>query len=134
MFEPRRAQLIRKHFRRADGARAAPDARVPRDQQDPPRLHDAQELGRALAPLRDIRAEDTPEPVPADADGRSAQSFLVEAVVTRGNETRRAVAGGRDIYAVTAPLVVEALARMLQGDRVVTGVVAVGVIFSLVMR
>ncbi|MFG2660655.1 saccharopine dehydrogenase family protein [Streptomyces sp. NPDC048425] len=83
-----------------------------------------------LAPLRDIRAEDTPEPVPADAEGRSAQSFLVEAVVTRGQETRRAVAGGRDIYAVTAPLVVEALARLLRGDRAVTGVVAVGEAFD----
>lgn len=83
-----------------------------------------------LAPRRGIRAEGTPEPVPADAEGRSAQSFLVEAVVTRGHETRRAVAGGRDIHAVTAPLVVEGLARLLRGDRAVTGVVAVGEAFD----
>jgi hypothetical protein len=36
--------------------------------------------------------------------------------VRRGGITRRAVAQGRDIYAVTAPLIVEALERVLAGD------------------
>ena len=83
-----------------------------------------------LAPLRDVRDATTPEPVPADSSGRSAQTFLVEAAVRRGGETRRAVAGGRDIYAVTAPLVVEALARILDGRSRATGVVAAGAAFD----
>ncbi|MFD4693959.1 saccharopine dehydrogenase family protein [Streptomyces sp. NPDC058463] len=83
-----------------------------------------------LAPLQDLRAEDTPAPVPADGSGRSAQTFLVEAVVRRGQETRRAVAGGRDIYAVTAPLVVEAVARILDGRCKATGVAAAGEAFD----
>ncbi|MEU3738013.1 saccharopine dehydrogenase NADP-binding domain-containing protein [Streptomyces sp. NPDC032198] len=83
-----------------------------------------------LAPLRDIRAEGTPEPRPADAVGRSAQTFLVEAVVRRGRETRRAVAGGQDIYAVTAPLVAEALERVLDGRGGAPGVRAAGEAFD----
>ncbi|MFD9503322.1 saccharopine dehydrogenase family protein [Streptomyces sp. NPDC060035] len=83
-----------------------------------------------LAPLQDLRATDTPAPVPVDDSGRSAQTFLVEAVVRRGGETRRAVAGGRDIYAVTAPLVVEAVARVLDGRCKVTGVAAAGEAFD----
>ncbi|MEU5999939.1 saccharopine dehydrogenase NADP-binding domain-containing protein [Streptomyces sp. NPDC047197] len=83
-----------------------------------------------LAPLRDVRAARAPEPVPADADGRSAQTFVVEAVVRRGEETRRAVAGGRDIYAVTAPLVVEALERVLDGRCATPGVRAAGEAFD----
>ncbi|MFJ8386550.1 saccharopine dehydrogenase family protein [Streptomyces sp. NPDC094438] len=83
-----------------------------------------------LVPLRDVRDPDTPAPVPADAAGRSAQTFLVEAIVRRGQETRRAVAGGQDIYAVTAPLVVEALARILDGRCTATGVVATGEAFD----
>lgn len=83
-----------------------------------------------LAPLQDIRAEDTPAPVPADDSGRSAQTFLVEAVVRHGRETRRAVAGGRDIYAVTAPLVVEAVVRILDGRCKATGVAAAGEAFG----
>lgn len=83
-----------------------------------------------LAPLRDVRDATTPEPVPADSSGRSAQTFLVEAAVRRGGDTRRAVAGGRDIYAVTAPLVVEALARILDGRSRATGVVAAGAAFD----
>lgn len=83
-----------------------------------------------LAPLREIRADETPAPVPADAAGRSAQTFLVEAVVRRGDETRRAVAGGRDIYAVTAPLVVEAVERLLDGRGKEPGVRAAGEAFD----
>lgn len=68
-----------------------------------------------LAPLLDLRDAATPAPTPADESGRSAQVFLVEAVARNGGETRRATAHGRDIYAVTAPLIVEALRRILDG-------------------
>ncbi|GAA3392935.1 saccharopine dehydrogenase family protein [Streptomyces roseoviridis] len=63
----------------------------------------------------DLAAADTPPPAPADASGRSDQTFLVDVRVRSGAEERRAVARGRDIYAVTAPLAVEALARLLSG-------------------
>ncbi|MEU0696644.1 saccharopine dehydrogenase NADP-binding domain-containing protein [Streptomyces niveus] len=66
-------------------------------------------------PLRDLSDPATPPPTPADSDGRSAQTFVVDVVVRRAGERRRATVSGRDIYAVTAPLVVEATARVLDG-------------------
>lgn len=79
---------------------------------------------------RDIAAPDTPAPVAADRFGRSGQTFLVDAVVRSGTRERRAVAGGRDIYAVTAPLAVEALDRILTGRTKATGVASAGEIFD----
>jgi hypothetical protein len=43
---------------------------------------------------------------------------------------RRAVASGQDIYAVTAPLAVEAVHRILTGQARTTGVVSAGKIFD----
>ena len=63
------------------------------------------------APLRDLHDPATPEPVADDERGRSNQHFLIEAVVRNGDEERRATASGRDIYAITAPIVVEAVER-----------------------
>ncbi|MFG2292600.1 saccharopine dehydrogenase NADP-binding domain-containing protein [Streptomyces sp. NPDC048603] len=65
--------------------------------------------------VKDLAAPDTPPPVAADEHGRSEQTFLVDVVVRSGGSERRAVASGRDIYAVTAPLVVEAVDRILTG-------------------
>ncbi|AJP02732.1 saccharopine dehydrogenase [Streptomyces cyaneogriseus subsp. noncyanogenus] len=79
---------------------------------------------------RDISAPDTPPPAPADEQGRSAQTFLVDVVVRSGGGERRAVARGRDIYAVTAPLVVEAVDRILTGRTRTTGVASAGEIFD----
>ncbi|MFD9517602.1 saccharopine dehydrogenase family protein [Streptomyces sp. NPDC059979] len=81
-------------------------------------------------PLRDLRAPQTPPPTAVDADGRSAQTFLVDVVARRGGETRRASASGRDIYAVTAPIVVEAATRILDGRINTTGVAAPGELFD----
>ncbi len=80
--------------------------------------------------LRDIRNPDTPAPEPADASGRSSQIFLMDVIVRRGDEERRMVARGRDIYAITAPIVVEATARILQGLARKKGVVAAGEAFD----
>ncbi|NEY31424.1 NAD(P)H-binding protein [Streptomyces sp. PRKS01-65] len=79
---------------------------------------------------RDIAAPDTPPPAPADEQGRSAQTFLVDVVVRAGGGERRAVARGRDIYAVTAPLVVEAVDRILTGRTRTAGVASAGEIFD----
>ena len=65
--------------------------------------------------VEDLHADDPSGPVPVDASGRSAQTFHVEVVAHRGGVARRATASGRDIYAVTAPLVVEAAVRVLGG-------------------
>lgn len=83
-----------------------------------------------LAPLSDLHNPSTPGPVPADEKGRSAQQFLMEVKVRRGKEVRRASAAGRDIYAVTAPIIVEAAARILAGGIEVTGTAAPGQVFD----
>ncbi|MFF9866461.1 saccharopine dehydrogenase family protein [Streptomyces sp. NPDC013953] len=79
---------------------------------------------------RDLSAPDTPAPTAADEHGRSAQTFLVDAVVRSGGAERRAVARGQDIYAVTAPLAVEAVDRILTGRTRTTGVASAGEIFD----
>ncbi|WP_406472085.1 saccharopine dehydrogenase family protein [Streptomyces sp. NBC_01615] len=80
--------------------------------------------------IRDIATPDTPAPTAADQSGRSDQTFLVDVVVRSGGAERRATAGGQDIYAVTAPLVAEALERVLTGRTKTTGVASAGEIFD----
>jgi hypothetical protein len=80
--------------------------------------------------LDDIRASDTPPPVASDASGRSAQRFAMEVVVRRVDEVRSALASGRDIYAFTAPLVAEALERILDGRCRTSGVTTAGEAFD----
>lgn len=80
--------------------------------------------------LHDIKDESTPPPRPADATGRSAQRFLVEAIVRKGDDTSRIVAQGQDIYAFSAPLVCEAVQRILTGKTRDIGVLAPGAAFD----
>ena len=82
------------------------------------------------APLRDLRDAATPPPAPADASGRSAQTFLVEVEIRQGSEARRASAAGRDIYAITAPLAAEAVERILSNATFPGGVFAPGALFD----
>ncbi len=82
------------------------------------------------APLRDLRDSTTPPPVATDERGRSAQTFLVDVVVRNGSSIRRAIAQGRDIYAFTAPLVVEAVERILDGRARGSGALAPGETFD----
>jgi hypothetical protein len=83
-----------------------------------------------LAPLKDLRNPETPPPTAADESGRSAQIFLVDVVVRKGEEERRAVARGRDIYAITAPIVVEATQRVVNRLAQTIGVAAAGDLFD----
>jgi uncharacterized protein YbjT (DUF2867 family) len=83
-----------------------------------------------LQPLKDLGNPDTPAPTAADESGRSSQTFLMEVVIRKGGEERRATARGRDIYAVTAPLVVEAAVRIVDGRSRTAGVMAAGQIFD----
>ncbi|HEY2294168.1 MAG TPA: saccharopine dehydrogenase NADP-binding domain-containing protein [Thermoanaerobaculia bacterium] len=82
-------------------------------------------------PLADLRDPATSAPVAVDERGRSAQRFVLDVVVQRGGEERRATASGQDIYAVTAPLVVEAAQRLLSGQaRKANGTLAPGELFD----
>jgi len=80
--------------------------------------------------LDDIHNPNTPAPTSVDECGRSDQRFLMEAVVRKGNEERRASVAGQDIYAITAPLVVKAAQEILHADVRTTGARAAGEIFS----
>ena len=78
----------------------------------------------------DLAREDTPAPEPVDALGRSDQTFVVDVLVRADGVERRAVARGRDIYAVTAPLVVEAVRRILAGQTRAIGLASAGAMFD----
>jgi hypothetical protein len=78
----------------------------------------------------DLAAPDTPAPAAADERGRSDQRFLVDVVVRSGDVERRATASGQDIYAITAPLAVEAVDRVLTGRTRTVGVASAGEIFD----
>ncbi|MBV1850488.1 saccharopine dehydrogenase family protein [Catellatospora tritici] len=78
----------------------------------------------------DVVAPDTPAPTAVDEHRRSDQTFLVDVVVRSGGAQRRVVARGQDIYAVTAPLVVEAVHRILTGQTSKVGVLSAGEVFD----
>lgn len=68
-----------------------------------------------MKPLADLADTSTPPPRGSDAFGRSEQMFAVSVRARRGDELREVTVNGQDIYAVTAPLVVEACVRLLDG-------------------
>jgi short subunit dehydrogenase-like uncharacterized protein len=74
--------------------------------------------------LEDIRNPATHAPQAVDEIGRSAQQFVVDVILRRGGQERRISAAGRDIYAVTAPLVAEAAKRLTDGRATVEGAAA----------
>lgn len=82
------------------------------------------------APLDELRDTATSAPAAVDAQGRSAQRFMMEVVVAHAESKQRAVASGQDIYAVSAPIVVEAAARMLDPSFNRHGALALGQAFD----
>jgi short subunit dehydrogenase-like uncharacterized protein len=78
-----------------------------------------------VAAAEDLAAPDTPPPAPGDE-----QSWVVDVVVHCGSQRSRALAFGRDIYAVSAPLAVEAVERILSGRTRTTGVASAGAMFD----
>ncbi|GAB2487411.1 saccharopine dehydrogenase NADP-binding domain-containing protein [Nocardiopsis aegyptia] len=82
------------------------------------------------APLAELRDPATGGPQASDGTGRSAQRFAVDVRVRVDGVDHRAVATGRDIYAVTAPLVAEAVIRVLDGRVRAHGAVAPGEVFD----
>ncbi|MEP6989555.1 MAG: saccharopine dehydrogenase NADP-binding domain-containing protein [bacterium] len=68
-----------------------------------------------MRPLADLADESTPPPRVDDTVGRSEQHFVMAVRVRKGAEVRESAVRGRDIYAVSAPLIVEAASRLLDG-------------------
>ena len=83
-----------------------------------------------MTAVNDVTAPDASPPIAVDESRRSAQTFLVDVVARSGTTRRRAVAGGRDIYAISAPLVVEATERVLNGPIQRTGTLTAGQAFD----
>ena len=83
-----------------------------------------------LAAVKDLSDPDLSPPPAIDESGRSSQTFLVEVVARRASAERRASASGRDIYAITAPLVVEATERVVNSLGGKAGVFAAGQVFD----
>jgi hypothetical protein len=79
---------------------------------------------------RDVSAPDTPPPATTDERGRSAQTFVVDVLVRYAGTQRRVVAAGQDVYAISAPLAVEAVDRILTGRTRTTGVASAGAVFD----
>ncbi|MFJ5776988.1 saccharopine dehydrogenase family protein [Streptomyces sp. NPDC093094] len=78
----------------------------------------------------DLAAPGATGPAAVDGRGRSAQTFVVDVAVRSGGAERRAVASGQDIYAISAPLAVEAVDRVLTGRTRATGVLSAGAAFD----
>ncbi len=83
----------------------------------------------ATAALQDLTNPDSPPPTAADESGRSAQRFTVHTQVVRAGQVREAWASGRDIYAVTAPILVQAMEWTRQGRAARSGVLSLGEAF-----
>ncbi|MBB4692465.1 saccharopine dehydrogenase NADP-binding domain-containing protein [Paractinoplanes abujensis] len=62
--------------------------------------------------------------------GGAPETFVVDVIVRRDGSERRITATGQDIYAVSAPLAVEAVDRVLTGRVRGTGVLSAGAAFD----
>lgn len=74
--------------------------------------------------LQDIRDAATPPPTAADASGRSAQQFELVVQVEQNGTARTSGVRGQDIYAVTAPIVIEVALRLMQPSYRYSGALA----------
>ncbi|HEY4547474.1 MAG TPA: saccharopine dehydrogenase NADP-binding domain-containing protein [Pedomonas sp.] len=83
-----------------------------------------------LRALDEVRDPQTPAPVAIDGLGRSPQKFVIDVVAKSNGGHRRAFALGQDIYAITAPIVVEAAERILRGEAPGSGAFALGELFE----
>ena len=83
-----------------------------------------------LLPLAELRDPNTAAPVVDTSLGRSMQTFRVEVAAHRNGTTRLAAASGHDIYAVSAPIIVEAAARLQAPRAGRGGAFALGELFD----
>jgi short subunit dehydrogenase-like uncharacterized protein len=82
------------------------------------------------APLRDLEDPQTPPPTASDSSGQSSQRFVMDVHAASGDRRTRISAIGRDIYAITAPIVAEACVRVLEDPPATGGAYAPGEIFE----
>ena len=83
-----------------------------------------------LAPLRDLEDLRTPAPSASDPLGQSSQRFIMDVLAKLGNRQAQITATGHDIYAITAPIVVEACIRILTNPPAVGGSYAPAELFE----
>ena len=76
--------------------------------------------------LADIRDASTPPPTAVDDNGRSAQRFEIVVRLVQNGLTRVAGVRGQDIYAVTAPVVIEAAQHLMNPALQRSGALAMG--------
>lgn len=81
------------------------------------------------APLRDLEDPRTPPPTASDPSGQSSQRFVMDVRAGLDHQNRIAVTGC-DIYAVTAPIVVEACLRVLEKPPTTGGAYAPAELFD----
>jgi hypothetical protein len=82
------------------------------------------------APLQDLSRTNTPPPTSTEPNGKSSQTFVMDVVASGDGTSRRIAAFGTDIYAVSAPLVVEACTRVLSRNGVKGGTFAPAELFD----
>ena len=80
--------------------------------------------------IRDLRDPEATAPTAGDDHVRSEQRFMVHAEAERDGQTRHASATGTDIYATTAPILVECMERVLHADGGPGGVLTPGELFD----
>ena len=85
----------------------------------------------AVAALKDLRDPATTGPVAIDETGRSDQKFHIDVEIRNGDALRRGWIAGTDIYATTAPIVVDALERAIAKGKLV-GAISPGGAFDAV--
>lgn len=82
------------------------------------------------APLRDLEDPRTPVPAPSDPSGWSSQRFVMDVHALSGGRRSRVAVAGRNIYGITAPIVVEACARVLENPPAAGGAYAPAELFD----
>lgn len=80
--------------------------------------------------LAELRDADTPAPSAADDSGRSLQRFVIDVVVRRDGVERLVSVSGRDIYAITGPIIAEGVVRLLDGRAGHVGALPPGAAFD----
>ncbi|GLY48654.1 saccharopine dehydrogenase NADP-binding domain-containing protein [Lentzea sp. NBRC 102530] len=84
----------------------------------------------AIPSVTDYMSVTAAEGLRSASERTEPESFVVDVRVRSGAEERRLTATGRDIYAVSAPLAVEAVERLLSGRFHATGVASAGAMFD----
>lgn len=83
-----------------------------------------------LTPLRDLEDSRTPAPKAMDSSGQSSQRFVMNVLAASGEVEGQITASGGDIYAITAPIVVEACSRVLHDPPTAGGAYAPAELFD----